>query len=100
MSDHDAHKALEAAARAHGLRILDPLELTQRMPVADRRYRQAEGHMMYESARGEGHARAMVNNPVYRAQEMNAGLRQPDFRDGQPTQDYPTRAARRGWTDE
>ena len=40
MSEHDANKALTDTAR---LRILpDPLEQTQRMPIVDRRRRQAE----------------------------------------------------------
>jgi hypothetical protein len=77
MSEHDANRMMLDTAR---LRIIDdPLEQTQRMPVADRRGRQHEGRMMHEAARGEGHARAMVNNPAYRNQEIAAGMR--DFRE-------------------
>lgn len=73
MNEHDANRALLAAR----LTLVDPLEETQFMPIRDRRYRQREGRYMHETARGLGHARAMVNNPVYRAQEINAGSREP-----------------------
>lgn len=75
-NEHDAARAMRQTAELRMLRD-DPLELTQRMPVADRRYRQHEGRHMHETARGLGHARAMVNNPVYRNQEIAAGLREP-----------------------
>jgi hypothetical protein len=42
MSEHDAHRALTDTARMRGLPERDPLEDTQRMPVADRRLRAGE----------------------------------------------------------
>lgn len=41
MNEHDANRALLEAVTLR-LDMIDPLEQTQRMPVADRRYRQAE----------------------------------------------------------
>lgn len=92
MNETDANRALLDAAALRAAPN-DPLEITQRMPVADRRGRQHEGRMMHEAARGPGHARAMVNNPFYRNQEIAAGLREPpgrmpDFRDGRCAHGY------------
>jgi hypothetical protein len=79
MSESDANRAMNDTAR---MRLQpDTCEDTQRMPVADRRGRQHEGRMMHEAARGEGHARAMLNNPVYRNQEIAAGLREWQWRE-------------------
>lgn len=76
MSEHDANKwLLDSAALRE--QTVDPLAETQRMPVYERRRRMAEARDMY----GEG-------------------FRKPDFRDDQPAADYPTQAARRGFTDE
>jgi hypothetical protein len=100
-SETGANRALTDTARMRLPAFVDPLEQTQPMPVAERRGRAHEGRYMHEQLRGEGHARAMLNNPVYRAQEINAGLRSPDFRDGDdPTRDWFTNVTRNGCRDE
>jgi hypothetical protein len=84
-NEHDAARALCDTAELQMLGTVDgrdPLEQTQRMPVADRRYRMHEGCYIHENARGPRHARAMLNNPVYRAQEYGRTPQGwPDFRD-------------------
>lgn len=76
MSEHDANQWLldSAALRAQ---TVDPLEVTQSMTFSQKRIRAAEARDMYREA-----------------------FRVPDFRDDQPAADYPTQAARRGFTDE
>jgi hypothetical protein len=77
MSEHDAHAALTATAR---MRMLaEPVEDAQLMTFSERQARAREGRAMHEAARGMGHARAMLNNPVYRNEEIAAGLRMPEW---------------------
>ena len=74
MSEHDAHNALTATARMRAL--AEPVEDGKLMTFSERMYRAREARHMHETMRGEGHARAMVNNPVYRNQEIAAGMRE------------------------
>ena len=86
MNESDANRTMTDTAR---LRLLpDTREDTQRMSVVDRRNRSHEGRMMHEQMRGEGHLRAMLNNPVYRNQEIAYGLRDWQWRE--PFERLPT----------
>ncbi len=46
-NDYDANQYLIETAKLRTVDKPDPLELTQRMPVADRRYRQREARLMH-----------------------------------------------------
>ena len=88
MNESDANQWLLESATLSRARLDDHLEQTQRMPVADRRRRQAEARDMHTG---------ILADVI--AETADAIARQMDFRDGQPAQDYPTQAARRGFTD-
>jgi hypothetical protein len=79
MSERDANNALAAAALAHGLRVLDPLEQTQFMPIYDRRRRQAEARGLQIAGMVADEVQAQVD-AVVDALVVKTGW--PDFREG------------------
>ena len=80
LNETGAHRALTDTARMRLPAFADPLEHTQRMTVAQRRYRQFEARVR----------RAGISSPVDTH----------DFRDGDPTRDWFTNVTRNGCRDE
>lgn len=64
MREYDAFKSLSETAALRVQGEVDPLEQTQRMPVADRRYRQFEGRTMAHPLAGLGavYARSLAGH--------------------------------------